>query len=99
MLIISREKSYWGDILRKYNVMVDDQCVAQVENGGTVQVDIAPGRHKLWVAIDWCRSPKLEIDIADDEDLTFQCGPNGQPFLAIIYVTFLYASYLHLKRI
>lgn len=99
MLIISREKSYWGDILRKYNVMVDGQCMAQIENGGTAQIDIPPGRHKVWVAIDWCRSPKLEIDITDGEDQTFQCGPNVQPLLTLIYVTFLYASYLRLKRI
>ena len=99
MLIISREKSHWGDILRKYNIMVDGQRVAQIENGGTVQIDIPPGRHKLWVAIDWCRSLKLDIDISDDEDQTFQCALNAPSFLAIIYVTFLYASNLKLKRI
>ena len=96
-LTIIRKKAAWGDLFRKYAVMVDGQRVAQLSNGGQAMVDLSPGRHVLWVAIDWCRSSKITLDVAEDDELVFTCGRNATPFLTLLYVTVLYGRYLWLR--
>lgn len=96
-LTVIRKRAVWGDLFRKYAVMVDGHKVAQLGNGDQASLDLSPGRHTLWVAIDWCRSPKITLDVAEDDDLVFTCGPNATPLLTLLYVTVLCAQYLWLR--
>jgi hypothetical protein len=88
----------WRDRIRAYKVVVDGEVVASIGAGETQTVAIAPGRHRVWAKIDWCRSRAHEIDVAEGSRATFTLRPNGPLLLAIVYATILAPRYLDLRQ-
>ncbi|XLZ68957.1 hypothetical protein ABT364_20745 [Massilia sp. SR12] len=96
-LIIRRSKALWQDRARKYQVLLDGKFVAEIGHGQEERIAIQPGRHKVQMTIDWCTSPALEFDRAAGQTTTFTCGPNANPFTALLYITAWKGRYLWLR--
>ena len=82
-ITIERTARGWLGSARSYRVLVDDRRVARVRYGQTVTVIATPGRHQLQLAVDWARSPKLELDLVDGHQLHVRCGPYGNPLVSL----------------
>jgi hypothetical protein len=76
-LRVERAAAPWRDRLRPYRIVVDGETVGSVADGTTEEVSVAPGRHTLRLRIDWASSPEVEFVVADGEQVTLRCRPNG----------------------
>jgi hypothetical protein len=68
--------------------VLDGETVGRVKRGETVTLEPAPGRHELHLAIDWARSPSVELDLAAEDERVIRCSPNAKPWLAPYFMTF-----------
>ncbi|HYZ79579.1 MAG TPA: hypothetical protein VE596_19630 [Gaiellaceae bacterium] len=94
---LTRESRGWRDRLRAYSVVVDSEVVGKIRRGETIELSVAPGAHSVQVAIDWARSPAIDIDFAPGETVDLRCAPNtAQP--ALIGVTAGRGEYVRLWR-
>ena len=82
-ITIERASRGWLGSARSYRVLLDGNRVARVRYGQSVTVPAAAGHHDLQLAISWARSPKLELDVVEGEDLRILCGPNGNPLVSL----------------
>jgi len=80
MIVLRRERRGTRDLFRAYAIMVDDAQVAKVKRGQTVRLPISPGRHEVYLRIDWCRSPGIEIDVSAGEIVNMYCAPAGSMY-------------------
>jgi hypothetical protein len=65
-LIITRT-SEWNNKARKFGIYLNNEKIGVVENGEKKEFEIEPGNHKINGKIDWCKSPKLELKISENE--------------------------------
>jgi hypothetical protein len=57
-------------------VLVDSQERGSIRPGETLQLEVAAGRHSVQIAIDWARSPTLDVEVAGGETVLLRCAPN-----------------------
>jgi hypothetical protein len=76
-IVLIRERRGSRDIFRRYAVIVDDAQVAKVKRGQTLRLPVSPGRHEVYLRIDWCRSPSVDISASPGEIINLRCAPAG----------------------
>lgn len=99
MVRIKRDSGY-ADRIRAYKVVLDGKVVGEIKNGQKLDFDVAPGKHRLNLKIDWCRSNIVEFEMAGNT-IEFECGSNLRGFkllLSLLYITLLRSQYIWLKR-
>lgn len=77
MIVLTRDRQGSRDIFRSYSVIVDDAQVAKVKRGQTLRLPVSPGRHEVYLRIDWCRSPSVDISASPGEIINLRCAPAG----------------------
>jgi hypothetical protein len=87
------------DRLRAYSVLVDSQESGSIRPGETLQLEVAAGPHSVQIAIDWARSPTLEIVVAGGETVLLRCAPNTaqSPLLGATLGRGKYVSLWHVE--
>ncbi len=88
-ITVERAARGWWNAARSYRVLIDGNTVARVNHGQSVTVLAAPGHHELQLAVDWSRSPKLPLDLADAHELRIRCGPYRNPLVSVFRVIFM----------
>jgi hypothetical protein len=96
---VTRSTKKWPDGLRAYNVVIDGEVAEAVRQGQTIKTPVQPGRHEVWIRIDWCRSPAVVLDLGPGETARLECAPNAQPLLWFLYVTIWRGRYVSLRRL
>ena len=71
-LIVTRGTAF-RDRFRAYQILVDGTRVAAVQAGARVKVEISPGPHEVQARIDWCSSPRVNVE-ARDGDINLEVG-------------------------
>jgi hypothetical protein len=66
------------DLFRAYHVKVDGREIGQIRRGESRAFPLLPGRHKVHVEIDWCRSPAISIDAVAGETVKLMCYPKSR---------------------
>lgn len=92
-----RRPKRWADKLRAYRVFVDGDKVGTIRQGEDRFFPLKPGTHEVVLWIDWCRSNRLVVDIAEREEVQMECGGHS-PFAVFYYATLGRASYLTLDE-
>jgi hypothetical protein len=82
------------DRARAYKVMIDGQEAGTVRHGGQESFQVTPGTHELFLKIDWCRSPKLTVDVAGGQRVKVICAPSGTIWTAIFAIVFKPTRYI-----
>lgn len=72
---LKRPSGYRVDRRRAYRVLIDGRKVGKIASGESKAFDVQPGRHELQLKIDWGSSEKLQVDVGDDGQAAFVCGP------------------------
>jgi hypothetical protein len=98
ILKITRPKKKWQDRFRAYTILVDGAEVGDIRQLNEVLVPVAPGRHSVQFRVDWCRSPSVDIEVAEGATEVVTCEPNAHPLLAIVYISFLRSRYIRAYR-
>ena len=58
-------KSEFAYAARRLAVMVDGNRIGFVGNGKTADFELPPGRHDVWVSLDWVRSRACQVDMSE----------------------------------
>ena len=98
---LTRETSY-QDMIRAYEVRVDNKKVAKIRDGERITFGVDPGSHTVFLTIDWCRSNKVRFECEDGDELEFQCGNTSArsgAYLVLLYATILRHKYLWLRQV
>jgi hypothetical protein len=82
---VHRRSRGYVDRARKYKLMLDGVEVGRLKHGETLAVEAAPGRHRMHLAIDWCRSRFLDIDMAENDLVQVFCWPKSNPITLIYF--------------
>lgn len=70
---------------RRLAVMVDGTRVGFVGNGKTVEFPITPGKHSLWVSLDWTRSAPVDLDVPDPSMIEVRASFRGGFLGSLVY--------------
>ena len=65
-LIITRT-SERNNKARKFGIYLNNEKIGVIDDGEKKEFEIEPGNYKINGKIDWCKSPKLEFKIAENE--------------------------------
>ena len=76
-IVLTRDRGGWRDRFRSYAVMVDKQEVGQVRRGQRLEIPVTPGLHQIFLKIDWCTSPTVEVDAGPHDVIEMSCAPAG----------------------
>jgi len=99
---IDRLANPYGDRLRKYRVLLDEREVATLLWGGTVEIPVTAGAHRLRLKIDWAGSRAVDFEVAEGEVVDFQCRPRrsaGLAFVSLVQSIFQRDQWLVLERV
>jgi len=75
-IAIKRKKGVYRDFLRAYKVLIDGEARARLRRGGTVELEVQPGRHVVEMKVDWCSSPEVTVDLEPGQTAHLYCSPN-----------------------
>ncbi|MBN1929984.1 MAG: hypothetical protein JW786_00045 [Desulfobacterales bacterium] len=90
MIKIVREGAYvfaW----RAYKVVLDDEVIGKIKNGKKAEFDVPPGKHQLYLQVDWIKSDMVEFN-ADANVVEFDCGTNLRGFKALFAIFYMYLA-------
>ncbi len=68
---IIRDSGY-ADSIRRYKGFLDGALVGKIASGESQTFDVLPGDHTVQVKIDWCSTPKVPFQAAE-EPVAFEC--------------------------
>ena len=80
----------WADFLRSYSVLIDDQRVARIRNGQTLEMEVAPGRHTIFLRQDWMRTNELSFELTENQVAEFECGSNMSGIKALFAIGYIF---------
>ena len=95
---LRRDSRDWTERLRAYRVLLDGAPAGTIRRGATIELDVEPGLHHVQVAIDWGRSPRLELELAAGDDVGLRCFTDATPVTALWRATVGRRRYLGLER-
>jgi hypothetical protein len=72
------------DLWRAYRVIVDGNQMAVLNQEETCELSLPPGSHEIWIKLDWTRSPKVKLDLAEGSQRHLQCRAGGSPWMVPI---------------
>jgi len=98
-LVIRRSKSLWQDRIRDYIIFIDGKETARIGNNDEAEIQVDPGTHSVRLQIDWCHSPEVQVLVSPGETIYLECGPNANPFLALLYITVWNDKYIWLRQV
>jgi len=65
-LIITRT-SEWNNKAREFGIYLNDKKIGVIDDGEKKEFEIESGIYKINGKIDWCKSQKIEFEIAENE--------------------------------
>lgn len=95
---VERRAGGYTDRARAYTVLVDGAESGKIKHGESVDVPVSPGTHEVQMKIDWARSPALQVEVADGEQVRLSCAPNANPLTILWYTTIGRDRYIDLSR-
>jgi hypothetical protein len=99
MIVLSRPRR-GRDGLRAYRVVVDGRPVAKLRQGRTCAIPVVPGRHRLYLRLDWwLRCPEVEVNLGPRAGAEFVCRARGGIMDGIDLVESNPGAYLELLRV
>jgi hypothetical protein len=87
-------KEGWRDRARPYKVIIDGQRVGGVGHGQQESFEVVPGTHEVFLKLDWCRSPKLTVDVAGGQRAKVTCEAGGNFWMTFFDVLFRPTKYI-----
>ncbi|MBP1841743.1 hypothetical protein [Formosa algae] len=64
--------SEWNNKARAIGIYIDGEKVGTINDGETQEYELENGKHEIFAKIDWCSSPKIELNIAQNESKTIK---------------------------
>lgn len=97
---IFREKS-WADSLREYKIIIDGKELDRIKQGETKTLELAPGDHEIYLKIDFCRSRKINFNVANASEARFRCKglTFRESWFYLFIVLLFFTRYIKLEKV
>ena len=79
--------SEWNNRARAIGIYISDEKVGTINNGETQEYEVENGEHEIFAKIDWCRSPKIKLNLSENETKTIKLS--GFKYGTWIYPTIM----------
>lgn len=79
VIVMARPRAGWRDAGRRYKIDVDGVTEGLLPRGGSIQIHVTAGRHRVQARIDWMGSPTVDIDVPPGGQVTLEVRPNDIP--------------------
>jgi hypothetical protein len=79
----TRRTTYWVGILRAFRIYIDGHYVGTVDDGATAEFPVEPGLHEVFLRVDWCGSPRVQVRCAPGGVARLICRGRANPFVAL----------------
>ncbi len=91
--LIIKRNSEWNNRARQFGIYLNDKKIGTISNGETKEFEIDSGKHKINGKIDWCKSPTIDFEIAENESKTIEIAgyKYGNILLLIVSVFIIIA--------
>ena len=76
-LIVVRDRRGWRDRARSYGLVVDGTKIAQIKRGQRIELPVSPGRHEVFMCINWGTSDPVELEVQPGESVQLFCTTGG----------------------
>ncbi len=103
VVVVRRRDLGVSDGFRTYKLVLNGNIVGTIRNKQRIELEVPPGKHQLFLKIDWCRSNTIEFE-TDGEAAELECGSyhriTGSIFtlISVVYVLTHPKQYIWLKR-
>jgi hypothetical protein len=64
-----------------------------------VELPVTPGRHEIFLKVDWCRDPSMGLDAISGEVIDLRCAPGGSAMTALGAISVGASSYISLTQV
>ena len=95
---IDRVSNAWVDRGRSYEVFINGTSRGKLRRGDQIEIDVESGHQAVHLALDWCRSPTVTIDLKPGDRSQLRCRP-ANPLLIPYAITFGRDHYIRLESI
>ena len=72
-IAVRRARDYFG-AARSLRILIDEQAIGSVRYGGRTCIALPPGSYSVRVAMDWCRSEPVAVDLRAGEVAELEGG-------------------------
>lgn len=69
-----KRTSEYNNRMRDYKIFIDGQQVGTIANGETKDFPTTVGQHTITAKIDWCSSPKISIELKENQTSNLKVG-------------------------
>ena len=104
-IAIHRPREYFGK-LRKLWIFVDGVKTAFLKIGERISLDLAPGKHEIFISSDYLKSNRLKLVLDSEETVRLECGSTLRGIRICFTLFIVLAAYLfkgikifYLKRV
>jgi hypothetical protein len=84
----------WRDRARPDKLIIDGEAAGRVGHGQQESFEVVPGAHEVFLKLDWCRSPKLAVDVAGGQRAKVTCAAGGNFWMTFFDVIFRPTHYI-----
>ena len=92
-ITIHRPHEHFG-MLRKLWIFVDGNKTAFLKNGERISLDLAPGKHEIFISSDYLKSNRLKLVLASEETVCLECGSTLRGIRICFTLFIILAAYL-----
>lgn len=64
--------SQWNNKARAIGIYIDGEKVGIISDGEIQEYEVENGKHEVYAKIEWCRSPKIQLNITENETKTLK---------------------------
>ncbi|MFC7445284.1 hypothetical protein C7H62_0513 [Mesoflavibacter sp. HG96] len=64
--------SEWNNKARAIEIYINGEKVGTINDGETQEYEVENGEHEIFAKIDWCRSPKIKLNLTENETKTLK---------------------------
>jgi TM2 domain-containing membrane protein YozV/RNA polymerase subunit RPABC4/transcription elongation factor Spt4 len=95
--IILERTSSWHDRLRAYKLLINDIEIGGIRDNERLEIRVDPGKHKIQLTIDWCKSLPITIILLEGETKNIICEPASRLYNALLYLTLYRNKYITVR--
>ena len=73
IITVKRDYQFFA-LLRGIGVYVDGKKVHVIRRGKEFSINVKPGKHEIYVTMDWTKTETTIVELAPGEEVFFVCG-------------------------
>lgn len=99
LIEVQRVSGGFTEHLNPFKIVIDGEVLGQLGPGESWAFQVAPGSHEVFAELNWCRSEKVDVQLKEDQKVTFRCATRASLLTDLYWATFGRRRYLRLTEV